>query len=82
MARTLVQELNDMHATYVEAVNIAIGEDDFYRAEALASEYDDEAIQLIAEREGLTHLLPIKRPSSPDTPLRRLVARVRMVHAA
>ena len=52
------------------------------RAEQLAQAYDDEAIRLIAEREGKTHLLPITRPRRVETPLRRLVARLRATRAA
>jgi hypothetical protein len=80
--RSLVQDLNDLHASYVTAVNEAIADDDTARADRLAAEYDAEAIQLIAEREGKTHLLPINRPTEPDTPLRRLVRRLTAVRAA
>ena len=52
------------------------------RAEQLAQAYDDEAIRLIAEREGKTHLLPISRPRRVETPLRRLVSRLRASRAA
>ena len=78
----LIDELNDLHAIYVEAVNTAVGSDDPIRAESLAAEYDDAAIQLVAEREGKTHLLPIRRDVALDTPLRRLAARLRMPRAA
>ena len=82
MSRTLLEELNELHASYVEAVNLAIAEDDPARAEELAAAYDDDAIQLVAEREGNTHLLPIRRPARYDTPLRRLVNRLNRSHAA
>lgn len=78
----LIDELNDLHAIYVEAVNTAVSSDDTLRAESLAAEYDDAAIQLIAEREGKTHLLPIRRGAVTETPLRRLAARLRMPRAA
>lgn len=78
----LIDELNELHASYVAAVNAAVAADDLVEAERLAAAYDDEAVQLVAEREGLTHLLPIRRPATPDTPLRRLVARLRPVRAA
>ena len=73
----LIDELNDLHASYVEAINVAVSNDDLEGAERLAAEYDDAAITLIAEREGKTHLLPLKRGPVTDTPLRRLVARLR-----
>lgn len=78
----LIDELNELHASYVYAINTAVGEDDLARAERLAEEYDDAAIQLIAEREGKTHLLPIERPGTIETPLRRMVARLRLRRAA
>lgn len=73
----LIDELNEMHASYVEAVNTAVAEDDLERAERLAAAYDDDALRLVAEREGKAHLLPLDR-ATPDTPLRRLVARLRV----
>ncbi len=78
----LIDELNDLHDTYVHAINAAVADGDHTGAERLAEAYDDDAIQLIAEREGKTHLLPIHRPETPDTPLRRLVARLRSARAA
>jgi hypothetical protein len=78
----LVDELNVLHDSYVIAVNTAIAQNDVVRAEQLAQAYDDEAIRLIAEREGKTHLLPITRPRRVETPLRRLVARLRATRAA
>ncbi len=78
----LVDELNVLHDSYVTAVNAAVAQNDVVRAEQLAQAYDDEAIRLIAEREGKTHLLPITRPRRVETPLRRLVARLRATRAA
>jgi hypothetical protein len=78
----LIDELNDLHADYVHAINAAVAEDDFVRAERLAEAYDEDAIRLIAEREGKTHLLPIRRPAEPETPLRRLVRRLHLSRAA
>jgi len=78
----LVDELNLVHDSYVIAVNAAVEQDDLVRAEQLAQAYDDEAIRLIAEREGKTHLLPISRPRRVETPLRRLAARIRATRAA
>lgn len=78
----LVHELNVLHDSYVTAVNIAVEQNDENLAEQLAQAYDDEAIRLIAEREGKTHLLPITRPRRVETPLRRLVARLRASRAA
>lgn len=78
----LVDELNVLHSSYVTAINGAIEQNDLVRAEQLAHAYDDEAIRLIAEREGKTHLLPIRRPASVETPLRRWISRLRAGLAA
>lgn len=82
MSHTMLSELNDLHASYVEAINIAVSEDDLARADELAASYDIDAIQLIAEWEDKSHLLPIKRPTDVDTPLRRLVRRLTVARAA
>jgi len=82
MSQTLLEELNVLHASYVEAVNHAVAEDDLPRAEELAVAYDDAAIKLVAEREGKTHLLPIHRPAPHDTHLRRLIRRLSVSRAA
>ncbi len=78
----LIDELNQLHASYVRAVNAAVASDDLERAESLAEAYDADATRLTAEREGKTHLLPIRRAGEPDSPLRRLVARLRLDRAA
>jgi hypothetical protein len=78
----LVDELNVLHDSYATAINSAVEHNDVDRAEQLAQAYDDEAIRLIAEREGKTHLLPITRPRRVETPLRRLVSRLRASRAA
>ena len=78
----LIDELNVLHGSYVTAINSAVEQDDLARAEQLAHAYDEEAIRLIAEREGKTHLLPIRRPASVETPLRSWVSRLRAGLAA
>ena len=81
--RSLVQELNDLHASYVTAINLAVADDDLQSADRLAGEYDTEAIRLIAEREGRTDMLPlVRRGGQPDTPLRRLVRKLSTGRAA
>lgn len=72
MARTLVQELNDLHSDYVIAVNEAVADNDLTRVERLASDYDRDATLMVAEREGLTHLLPLVREKQQGGALRRL----------
>ncbi len=71
----LIDDLNVLHDRYAESINLAIAADDPARAERLAAEYDDEAIRMIAVREGKTHLLPIRRPSTSDSGLRALLRR-------
>jgi hypothetical protein len=78
----LIDELNVLHSSYVTAINGAVEQNDLVRAEQLAHAYDEEAIQLIATREGKTHLLPITRPATVETPLRRWVSRLRAGRAA
>ena len=81
MAR-LIDDLNALHDGYVEAINVAIGDDDDDRAHRLAAEYDEEAIRMIAVHEGKTHLLPIRRPETADSGLRALVHRLTQGRAA
>ena len=76
MSRTLIQDLDALHATYVVAVNEAIAADDLASAEELALAYENDAIQLMAERENLTHLLPIQRGGRPESALRGAVRRL------
>ncbi len=78
----LIDELNALHSSYVEAINLAVDRDDLTGAERLAAEYDDAAITLCAERENKTHLLPLQRGPVVDPPLRRLVTRLRTPRAA
>lgn len=61
MSRTLFQEVDALHDSFVAAVNHAVAEGDLDLAEELAQAYDREAIELLAEREGKTHLLPLRR---------------------
>jgi hypothetical protein len=78
----LTDDLNTLHDGYVSAINIAVADDDYDRANRLAAEYDEEAVQLVAEREGKTHLLPIRRPEHADAGLRQLVRRLTARRAA
>jgi hypothetical protein len=75
MAR-LIDDLNALHDRYVEAVNLAVADDDLERAHRLAREYDDEAVELIAVREGKTDLMPIRRPNTADSGLRATIRRL------
>ena len=78
----LIDDLNTLHDRYVEAVNIAVADDDLDRAHRLAAEYDDEAITMVAVHEGRTDLLPVRRPAEADSGLRALVRRLATRRAA
>lgn len=78
----LIDDLNVLHDGYVEAINLAVSDDDLDRADRLASEYEDEAITMIAVHEGRTDLLPIRRPQHADSGLRALVRRLTARRAA
>ena len=78
----LIDDLNTLHDGFVTAINLAVEHDDLDLADRLAAEYDQEAIALIAAREGKTHLLPIRRPVHADSGLRRMVRRLTEGRAA
>jgi hypothetical protein len=78
----LIDDLNTLHDGFVEAINIAVAEDDLDRADRLAAEYDEEAIMMIAVHEGRTDLLPISRPRHADSGLRALIRRIGQRRAA
>jgi len=56
----LIDDLNVLHASFVEGVNRAAGDGDLARAVELARQYDLEATRMVAEREGKAHLLPLR----------------------
>jgi hypothetical protein len=78
----LIDDLNTLHDGFVEAINIAVADNDLDRAYRLAAEYDEEAIEMIAAREGRTHMLPLRRPVHADSGLRALVRRLTRHRAA
>lgn len=78
----LIDDLNTLHDGFVEAINIAVAEDDLDRADRLAAEYDEEAILMIAVHEGRTDLLPLRRPKHADSGLRALIRRLTQHRAA
>lgn len=71
----LIDELNALHAHYARMIEAAIAADDIAAAEGYAQAYEDEAVQLMAEREGLTHLLPLPRFGTRSSALRTRVRR-------
>jgi hypothetical protein len=66
--RSLRTQLDDLHAQYVETINHAIARGSEREVADLAASYDAEAIQLVAEHEGKTHLLPLHRPAGAAAP--------------
>ena len=82
MMSRLIDDLTVLHDRYVELVNSAVGENDLDRADALAAQYDDEAILMVALYEGRTDMLPLRRPTHADSGLRALVRRLTRSHAA
>lgn len=72
----LIDDLNALHDGYVGAINTAVAADDLDRADRLAAEYDEEAIWMIAVREGRTDQLPIRRPRHVDSGLRARIRRL------
>ena len=86
----LIDELDALHAYYVDAINTAVSDDDPALAAELAADYDRDALLLMAEREGRQDLLPLfglnpdggRLTVERDTPLRRLVARVAALRVA
>lgn len=78
----LIDQLDELHAHYACRIDAAVAGDDIASAEAFAQAYEDEAVQLMAEREGLTHLLPLAPFGSRESALRRVVRRLRADRAA
>ncbi len=78
----LIDELNELHDFYATQVNEAIERDDIAAAEGFAQAYENDAVRLMAEREGLTHLLPLPRFGTHESTLRRVVRRLRAAVAA
>jgi len=71
----LIDDLNTLHDGFVEAINMAVADDDLDRADRLAAEYDEEATWMVAAHEGRTDLLPIGRPQPPRSTVRARVRR-------
>ena len=78
----LIDELNELHDFYARQINEAVERDDLASADTLAQSYETDAVQLMAEREGLTHLLPLPPFGTHESALRRLVRRLRPRTAA
>jgi len=78
----LIDELNQLHAHYASNVEAAVANDDLASAEVFAQAYEDEAVQLMAERENLTHLLPLAPFGTRESALRRAVRRLGISRAA
>lgn len=74
--KSLRSQLDELHGDYVESINHAIAEGADHKADELASDYDQDAIEMVARYENKTHLLPISRPvTERPSMLRRLFSR-------
>ena len=73
----LIDELNQLHDHYARQINEAVERDDLEAADVLAQAYETDAVQRMAEREGLTHLLPLPPFGTRESSLRRAVRRLR-----
>ena len=78
----LIDELNELHDGYARRSRSPSPTTTSSSAEQLAQAYEDDAILLMAEREGLTHLLPLQRVVPHESSLRRIVRRLRPSRAA
>ena len=78
----LIDELNELHDFYAAKIEAAVTRDDLVLADQLAQNYEDDAVRLMAERENLTHLLPLPRFGSRESALRGVVRRLRSARAA
>lgn len=78
----LIDELNELHDFYASQINEAVERDDLASADELAQAYETDAVQRMAEREGLTHLLPLPPFGTHESALRHLVRRLRSAVAA
>ena len=78
----LIDELNQLHDQYAAKVDDAVSHDDLVLAEQLGQGYEDDAVRLMAEREGLTHLLPRQRPGSRESVLHGVLRRLQANRAA
>lgn len=67
----LLTSLDALHSEYVARINRAVTVDHLQDADALAAAYDEDATRLVAEHDGLIHLLPLRR-QVPAQRLRRI----------
>ena len=78
--RVIGREIDALHDSYVEAVNVAIADDDLARAEELASRFDEDTLDVFVRHGRIAPLPTTVRPSS--SAVRRLVERLSGSRAA
>lgn len=78
----LIDELDELHTHYAGKVEEAVASDDLAAAQGFAQAYEDEAVQLMAERENLTHLLPLPPFGTRESARRRVIRRLGIGRAA
>ena len=44
---TIAQALDELHQRYVEAINIAVAEDDMHTVERLAAEFEHASLEVV-----------------------------------
>lgn len=78
----LIEDLDTLHASYVDAINHAIADGDVALAAEMAAEYDrDTELLTAADHEGGPELAPVLAIDRAN-PLRRVAARLAALRAA
>jgi hypothetical protein len=73
---SLRARLDVLHEEYAEAINLAIAANRDDLVAELAAAYDLDATRMVAEHEGKTHLLPLRKPDNPGRTRRRWLTRL------
>lgn len=75
--RRLVDEIDEMHAFYVRAINDAVAADRDDRIEELVAAYDHDVVHLVAEREGRLDQLHLFDQAPRPSRLSRMFSHLR-----
>ena len=78
----LIDELNELHTHYARKVKAAVASDDLAAAQGFATPTRTKPSTLMAERENLTHLLPLAPFGTRESTLRGVVRRLGARRAA
>lgn len=77
----LIEDLESLHASYVDAINHAIGSGDEALAAEMADEYARDTLLLVADHERRPDRVQHSM-TELNTPLRRVAARLAALRAA